>query len=138
MFLKWVLNNKLLALCLVALLSVSVLLGITRIAYSIKAKQVEKLNKEVLELKIIQKEDQADIAALKQYNEQVAEAKKKAEKVSDYLNNLDPSLVELLTNEKIQKHNYCLFTYFTTHSLPDNCSLSSKGTPVSGSSDKTK
>lgn len=124
----WLWNNKLVALCLVLLLLVTTKLTFTHIALSIKtakvesqAREIEKQQGQITELKAIQKEQEAGIAALKLYADQIAKRKREVEKVTVYLSELDQPTVEILSHEKIKKLNSCIWGYFLAGVLPDGC-----------------
>ncbi len=122
---KWILNNKLAALFLALLLLASILLAVTKGALSIKTAQlaskqqeVEKQKREIQELKAIQKEHEANIAALKLYSQEQAVQKKKAEEVANYLSTLNPETVEALNSEEVREFNHNMFGYFRDRVLP--------------------
>lgn len=117
----WLWNNKLLALCLACLLIASTKLAVTSIALSTKARLVEKQAAQISELLIIQKEDRANIAALKAYNDQTREQKQRSERVVVYISELDQQTAEILNHEKVKARNHCLFGYFRDGVLPEGC-----------------
>lgn len=140
----WMWNNKLAALFLALLLSASMSLAVTKIALSTKTvqlKQKEELVKEkdrqITDLKLIQKENEANIVALKQYSDQLASLKQKTILVTEYLSHLPKDVEEVLKSEKICAVNHCIFGYFLDAGmLPDGC-YQSEGAVLSKPS-KTK
>ena len=124
--LSWIWNNKIAALCLACLLIVSIKLAITATALSTKTRLVVKQAAQISELLIIQKEDQANIAALKAYSDQIAAQKKQVEKVTVYLDGLPQPTTEILNHEEIKRLNHCLFGYFLNRVLPEGCDKSKR------------
>lgn len=123
---KWLWNNKLAALCLVCLSIVSIKLAITATALSIKTKKVAEQEAKITELTLIQKEDKADISALKAYNDRVAQRAQVKERVTVYVDNLPTTTVEKLKSEEANKFNHCMFVYLTTRKLLPECEDKSK------------
>ena len=125
----WLLNNKLAALFLVLLLAASISLAVTKGALYIKSaqliskqKEVEEQNEQIKELRLIQKENEANIVALKQYSEQLAALKQKTILVTEYLSQLPQETEEVLKSERVQKVNHCIFGWFVSDGvLPGGC-----------------
>lgn len=123
---KWLWNNKLVALCLVLLLIVSIKLGITASALSTRTKQVAEQKAKITELLLVQKEDKADISALKAYNDRVAQRAREVERVTTYVETLPQQTVEGLRSERANAFNHCMFGYLTTRKLLPECEDKSK------------
>jgi len=89
---------------------------------------VIKQKVQIVELQTIHKEDQANITALKSYNDLVAQRSKEVQRVTTYIETLPPKTIEVLKSEEANKFNHCMFAYLTARKLLPECENQGKAT----------
>lgn len=82
---------------------------------------VEDQKKEIVELKAVQKENEATITVLKLQADQIKKVEENSQRVERMLNGLPDRVKEKMNDADIKARNHCLWMYFRDGVLPKGC-----------------